>query len=710
MASYFLACCIHAPGKAMAPRALALLALVVLLAPAVRAGSDAMLTDYALLPTEHDDQGRSDEPDRVATGVLGPLVSDCVLSFNAFTTPGLGRACVPDSALPAGILAPGCTDDAGRQPSGSCALWSQGVRSGGAQPVPAQTVGTRGMGGNRAPGAFTPTKDAALRMLDVHADLLPLDGLYTGGARTFDVDHKLADLPFDARALGLGPALIGPTAFWAWYGVWRDANGNGVIDALGDDAGQALAGNEFAWVGACDGPASAEVCLRDTGLRFPLWVWPGDHHMSCGVDIGCAPADYPGAQAVCFTVDPTPLAGSPLFRCDAADRLDEATLVGDPVLGSGTGVRPDLQMSDTTGAGELAERQWRGASASGQAAPPAFFYDQSLLSTTLTVGGPTRGSAAGDRATGFDTGLLQFVDVDRYDAVNPLLASLLPGARLPVRGAWTLARDHSGTIAETADSLLNSALLLLRAEGEHTRALEPGAYQMRGFVGAWRDEAQAMDEQTIDLAASAAAGTIVLDEDAYLLPPDGWVGNIVNTTGTYHSRGYGEADCAIGGASGPHAFAVCNPYLDGDAARVDAAQGAGQGAGIALADPQDPSSPELLAPAPPAEPYTFVLTPAGGVWAFPVLVWRDFFDQAAGAPDLEVATGLAGPITLNAMPGTDPARPASRDLLFLPEGALCAVRTQFEARVQVVAPARGALVDEAVRDVDVYAPWLGGMC
>ncbi|MCA1814640.1 MAG: hypothetical protein LC624_11970, partial [Halobacteriales archaeon] len=172
------------------------------------------MQSYTRLP-EHDDLGRSDEPDRASTSVLGPLVAERVVGLssvdNAFA--------VPDAAFPVGaVLAPGCSDDAGRQPSGLC--WLNGQ---------VRFAGVPGMTGNAAPG-LTRTKDASVRLLDARQDQM----VSAGAVRVLDVNHKLVDMVRPVSS-GVDPDLfqrfvLGPTELWAWFGIWQDRNGNGVID------------------------------------------------------------------------------------------------------------------------------------------------------------------------------------------------------------------------------------------------------------------------------------------------------------------------------------------------------------------------------------------------------------------------------------------------------------------------------------------------
>lgn len=194
----------------------ALLALALLLSPLA-----SPLGPRALdaLPAEHDDLGRSHEPDFAATSVFGPWLDGRVIDADL---DGQGE---PDDRWADrgwGAVAPGCSDAAERRASGLCALGLAG-------------------GGWRSP--YAPR--GAVGLLDAQLHLQP--GAYV------EVNRKLDDHGLRAEHLGWasGRTLAGPLGVFAWHGTWRDANGNGVID---DGAG------EFAW--------------RSTpALRLAVWPW-----------------------------------------------------------------------------------------------------------------------------------------------------------------------------------------------------------------------------------------------------------------------------------------------------------------------------------------------------------------------------------------------------------------------------------------------------
>ncbi|MGH2668971.1 MAG: hypothetical protein ACRDH5_07635, partial [bacterium] len=221
----------------------ALAALVVMvLAGAPPAMAGGHMSGYVLTP-EHDDTGRSDEPNFAGTtAALGKPVGERVVDANL---DGVGEAYSAENDV-----APGCTDDAGRQLSGTCFLHWRSTQLG----LPAQP-GTPGMGGVAAPGDFTPTKGARVRFMDNIGTLQPV--------RVYiEMNKKLDDTGLRALLSGVDPsfgnAIVPPSAgFTMWYGVWQDKNGNGVIDhdgsvctASGCEPGEE-ARNEFQWEGEC---------------------------------------------------------------------------------------------------------------------------------------------------------------------------------------------------------------------------------------------------------------------------------------------------------------------------------------------------------------------------------------------------------------------------------------------------------------------------
>ncbi|MCA1814084.1 MAG: hypothetical protein LC624_09055 [Halobacteriales archaeon] len=452
------------------------LALALVLALPVPAMASHM-SQYRYTPTSHDDLGRSDEPNFAgATGLLGPAVSDRVIDAN--------RDGLAEGYAVGAPAAPGCTDDAGREPSGLCGLWSVGLGEYTAkQVVPYHTAGTQGMSGNAAPGRFTPTKQDTVRLLDgrVDMDLAPAGG--TGGAVYFDANHAFSDSPAGGvlAAAGAGPTILpGGSGIWAWYGDWTDKNGNGVIDELESpdpqDPGGVDASNEFVWYGNCVGYQGAPpldgqaYCVDDPvpGTTLPVWIVPGNHHgycngvlvvQYCGSTNPLSWGDVPGRQAVCLV---NIVAGQALpFICptevrDTEDFDAELASFGDPLLDDPSRVSADGTMDPRPADPDIAARQyvyglgWQ-----------TEFYDASLVTTTTVITAVTHQSAVDKGlATWYDLRQASFTDVDRSTTWSPLAESLFDGTAKPaVRSQWVFARDTAQPAASTEDALLNSRLL-----------------------------------------------------------------------------------------------------------------------------------------------------------------------------------------------------------------------------------------------------------
>src|SRR5207244_3744238 len=68
---------------------------------------------------EHDDIGRSSEPDFLSTSVLGATVTSCNVDQNRDGQCEVLSSVLPNPNSGATVIAPGCTNDAGRQPSGT---------------------------------------------------------------------------------------------------------------------------------------------------------------------------------------------------------------------------------------------------------------------------------------------------------------------------------------------------------------------------------------------------------------------------------------------------------------------------------------------------------------------------------------------------------------------------------------------------------------
>lgn len=743
-------------GDATAPtrrrlRTVTVLALATLAgAPQSLAGGH--MTSYHSAP-EHDDLGRSDEPDVASTRVLGPLLTGCNVDDN------LDGVCEPYPTVPANprtgseVLAPGCSDDSGRRASGLCWLH---LRTG---------VGVGGMTGSAAPGAFTHTKADPVRFLDAQVVLQPV--------RTYvEAHHKLEDSGLTPLLGGLqpglgGPFAAGPAGLTAWYGTWTDRNGNGVIDH-GDDAAR----NEFRWLGHCGGspPTPAHACQVQP-TTMPAWLFPGNHHTFLVPDL-------PGTQALCFL---TIVAQVPLCTASIAelDDYDEA-FQGDPLLGPQGSRKPDVQMADRTDFAPTARHYVAGNGF------PLYHYDQSLVTREVLV---VAADPAPGLVGGFDPGEARFRDVDVLASWTPGLEALLGGLRPGLRGQWVVVRDGYAPVNTWLDGRLNSRntgagrlnpllgplddrllepgrshepndgfdaypgatfgrcfkpenthrgvcnrytgyrlaphawadvnlfrtghfmkptvmgqqpLPLFwgpfvidsgfpgnapRGPGDHSRGLAPGIYDVLGNVGVWQDRTQVVEERVWNPADPTR-----LDPPPrrYAVSPDGWVGDIVNSTGQWRYRDYPRVRCSLYGVVALYEWAQCDPYASG-----------------AVGDPQDYGTPDGEFKGACTSPPSFFVRPAGSTWNFPVFVWRDLETFEATQPRLEDWTGKTGPIALRVecIAGTSltTGTLVGRDMLVLPLGSQLGITAVLTAKGIVPAP---GLPPETVKDVDRYRAYL----
>lgn len=480
--------------------------ILLMVAMAIPGAGATHLSQYLFNPVEHDDSGRSMEPDFFATSVFGPALADQTIDINV---DGLTEL---DSALPgtppghSQVVAPGCTDSAGRQPSGMCGLWTVGAGDTGiivpevgpVPGVPPGVQGTSGMDGNSAPGRFSLSKTHQVGFLDARVDLEFYSPL--GPAVYVDYNSKLRDTGVRDALGGIesnlgggggtGYILPGPAGLWAWYGIWQDKNGNGVVDLFSGPAPSlASPDNEFRFQGKCtqvngqEAPPGQAYCIGAPDLQMGVAWYPGNHHGYC-VNALVGPecpatslADYPGRQAVCFSLI---LAGNPLGsfgNCAASVQgldANDAAVGGDPLLGKQDEVTYDGFMSDATGDPHLTWRGWQ-----YQDGWPAYTYDQSLLVGTVIVtevvgSVPARPGAAEaptvqhpgasrPSPSPFTTGSVFARDVDSYRTTSPAAEELLVRAVKPAaRSPWVLARDESGTLQRTGDGV------------EHGRALYDG--------------------------------------------------------------------------------------------------------------------------------------------------------------------------------------------------------------------------------------------
>lgn len=458
--------------------------LVLLLVAPLAQGSH--MQAYTRTP-DHDDLGRSDEPDFAATSVLGLPLANRVLE----PTLDDAASALPDTAFASPRkLAPGCSDDSGRQPSGLCWL-NLNVRF----------LGVRGMSGSAAPG-FTGSKATPIRFLDMRQDLQ----LTVPVTRVFDVHHKPGDTGVRAALQSLDPSLgspfvAGPTSVWAWFGTWADKNGNGVVDHEQDpgEPGTVSPRNEFVWLGGC--LTAGQAPTGDTVRCHPLprsrmagWVWPGNHHATCGggtlagVDpvVGCSyvAADLPALQAYCLValglleqfphaVADLVIEGVAVHHCGSnPESLDQDAqhLYGDPLLEDPSPVTPDFFFTDRSGEPDVEARQW----VAGQTYP-MWFYDQSLLGNTVFVA--AEGAPFDDSRRRVDVARARYLDIDRFETWSPLAGDLLQAQVKPTaRLLWLQHREQAVATFNTGSTVARGKALDATplAGPAYASALDPG--------------------------------------------------------------------------------------------------------------------------------------------------------------------------------------------------------------------------------------------
>ncbi len=158
---------------------------------------------------------------------------------------------------------------------------------------------------------------------------------------------------------------------------------------------------------------------------------------------------------------------------------------------------------------------------------------------------------------------------------------LFADAQFFVPAAWTASGAlASHTFAPPADGNV-------LAPGNP--ALPPGLVAFRARVGLWQDLPHTVVEERLNLT------TLAPERSTYALPADGWIGNVVETTGTWESKGYNNSldaeRCQIPRLAPDerHPYAWCHPDLDG--AIVD-----GNGYAPLAAEPQ-PAPPEFASAA-----------------------------------------------------------------------------------------------------------------
>ncbi|MCA1814364.1 MAG: hypothetical protein LC624_10515, partial [Halobacteriales archaeon] len=278
--------------------------------------------------------------------------------------------------------------------------------------------------------------------------------------------------------------VLGPTEPWAWFGIWQDRNGNGAIDHEQNlsEPGSVSARNEFVWLGGCldlshTPRTGTPYCHRVDNARIAGFVWPGNHHASCGggtvagLDpvLGCStvPADVPGLQAYCLAQEglaeqlPQGVANA-LFDAVSihgcgnqpeALEQDSGALYGDPLFENPIAKRPDFYYDDRTGEPDIEARHW----VAGQGFP-VYFYDNSLLGTTTFLA--VEGASFAATPQTIDLASAPFIDVDIDRAWNPAAENALQGVLKPVvQSVWLSNREQVVATFNTGSAIGRGATL-----------------------------------------------------------------------------------------------------------------------------------------------------------------------------------------------------------------------------------------------------------
>jgi hypothetical protein len=452
---------------------------LVPLLPAVQASHFQAYGNY---PDGHDDIGSSNEPDfRGTTSILGVPVNERVIDTN------LDGIAEPTGNFPNNgkVLAPGCTDDTGRQPNGMCGLWTIGAMNGEGTES-GLGFPPRFLGVESGPGPSIVGK-AKVRILDQKA---VADYAAPGTGTNFvDFNKKVQDSGLRTALQGIDPNVGGDflaysMAHFAWYGSWEDKNGNGVIDHLqagiNPQNGNPVMnpGNEFQWYGNCkafDGTTNIGWHCADESATAPggsvelaAYIYPGNHHAYCGALIAGQASnlcdkvgvDFPGANLLCLadviTAPVAPVATALLGRCFTFRMEDiddnEAVFEGDPIFGNQGSVAPDQTFDDRSGDQGFDTRGWYFG-----LGWPTFYYDQSLVTSTTVIS--VANCNEGVSARFYEVNTCRFVDVDQYKTWNPVLESMVGGLKPAARSNYLLVRDTYGPFGNSVDGAVNNAAL-----------------------------------------------------------------------------------------------------------------------------------------------------------------------------------------------------------------------------------------------------------
>jgi hypothetical protein len=236
--------------------------------------------------------------------------------------------------------------------------------------------------------------------------------------------------------------------------------------------------------------------------------------------------------------------------------------------------------------------------------------------------------------------------------------------------------------------------------GDHVaypaNVVRPGAYSFEAPVGRWHDFSHEVSELvylqwTIERPECIPARHLWGLEGLahwcrYMLPPDGWVGNVVATSHQYRWEGHDPEMCKMHGSHALWEHAVCNPFRDGwsaDANAYSIEESLGEySGGCSAIDSLGRKTPVRVAP------------PPNQTWGT-VFVWRNAPD---GHPhSVEDWSGTASPLFLGARCEGGSVR--TTDLLVLPTGIRHPVTTSITLT--------DALTRERASDVDLYVPFGG---
>ncbi len=289
-------------------------------------------------------------------------------------------------------------------------------------------------------------------------------------------------LVFDSRYLPMAGVLGAPTdeftglvsegnrimpglgSFFAWYGIWNDLTGDGIIDDYKADDFANTARDEFFWHGIADG---------NEGLNMLAWAYPSNP------DVGCS----------------TPVA--PINTCRDVDSFAEPN-AGLRTLGALENPgrsRADFAFADRTNV--ESDELWL----AGNGFMTTFIDDGLIMTTTvmsIANAQPLAGSAAGFDLDPANPAPDMLRDIDSFESVSPELEALYLSAVAPARGAYL------GTLATVYPIAGNG---------------EAATHFYRGPVDDLYSPGQAFDGQTCATCDFATGWSPFLDMQADIVIP-----------------------------------------------------------------------------------------------------------------------------------------------------------------------------------------------